>query len=448
MDHKVSKDMISSGMIPSGEKTQADLGKTQYGSAPSPSKLMEAYKSMYDKKEEVINEMKMGDVSGSADFASRNIKGAKGAAPAPKPAPKPETKTEKPKTETDKMLDKVSDRRVEKAVNRDKDVRRARVNYIMTKYGESVDLLAAYRSVYEHHQKDKDGNTIPHEDEEVNEGKIPAGLQAYLDKKKGKKEDKKEINEVVVSGTLATLGALGAKAVAAGAGKAAAVGATKAAAGATKAAAAGAGKAAAASAGKAAGSTIAKGGIQKTITRAGIKAGGKTGGRIAQSIAKDPMGALDKAADISYKAQMVGSMLPKPVIKNRGSGGGVSGGMSQTVSADADLFDIVKGQLLDEGLTEEEIKDIMLTLTPDEILNEISGELAMKASKAADMKRSELARSGDRAGAADKAAQASRLYKKGAERNIAKQDLSKPLNPQRKDYPMGKGANYQQKPGM
>ena len=97
MDHKVSKDMISSGMIPSGEKTQADLGRTQYGSAPSPSKLMDAYKSMYGNKEEVINE---------------------------------------------------------------------------------------------HHKKDADGNTIPHEDEEINEGKIPAGLQAYLDKKKGKKEDK------------------------------------------------------------------------------------------------------------------------------------------------------------------------------------------------------------------------------------------------------------------
>ncbi len=91
MDHKVSKDMISSGMIPSGEKTQADLGRTQYGSAPSPSKLMDAYKSMY-----------------------------------------------------------------------------------------------------EHHKKDADGNTIPHEGEELNEGKIPSGLQAYLDKKKGKKEDKKE----------------------------------------------------------------------------------------------------------------------------------------------------------------------------------------------------------------------------------------------------------------
>ena len=48
MDHKVSKDMISSGMIPSGEKTQADLSRTQYGSAPSPSSLMDAYKAIYE----------------------------------------------------------------------------------------------------------------------------------------------------------------------------------------------------------------------------------------------------------------------------------------------------------------------------------------------------------------------------------------------------------------
>ena len=48
MDHKVSKDMISSGMIPSGEKTQADLGRTQYGSAPSPSSLMGAYRAIYE----------------------------------------------------------------------------------------------------------------------------------------------------------------------------------------------------------------------------------------------------------------------------------------------------------------------------------------------------------------------------------------------------------------
>ena len=91
MDHKISKDMISSGMIPSGEKTQADLGRTQYGSAPSPSSLMEAYRSMY-----------------------------------------------------------------------------------------------------EHHQKDADGNVIPHEEEEVKEGKMPEGLKNYLMKKKGKKDDMKK----------------------------------------------------------------------------------------------------------------------------------------------------------------------------------------------------------------------------------------------------------------
>ena len=91
MDHKISKDMISSGLTPSGEKTQADLGRTQYGSAPSPSSLMEAY-----------------------------------------------------------------------------------------------------RSIYEHHQKDADGNVIPHEEEEIKEGKMPEGLKNYLMKKKGKKDDMKK----------------------------------------------------------------------------------------------------------------------------------------------------------------------------------------------------------------------------------------------------------------
>jgi len=96
--------MISSGMIPSGEKKQEDLGKTQYGTVPSPNALSDVYKKMYETKEEVINE---------------------------------------------------------------------------------------------HHKKDADGNTIPHEGEEIKEGKMPAGLQAYLDKKKGKKEDKKEVKESV-----------------------------------------------------------------------------------------------------------------------------------------------------------------------------------------------------------------------------------------------------------
>ena len=55
-------------------------------------------------------------------------------------------------------------------------------------------------------------------------------------------------------------------------------------------------------------------------------------------------------------------------------GGGSASGQTRTssISASADLFDIVKGQLLDEGMSEEEIRDIMLTLTPDEIMKEMN----------------------------------------------------------------------------
>jgi len=89
MDHKVSKDMISSGMIPSGEKTQADLGRTQYGSAPSPSSLMEAYQSIYEHHQkdadgkviehggkEELNEMRVkgGGVSTSLPKQKQNQK--------------------------------------------------------------------------------------------------------------------------------------------------------------------------------------------------------------------------------------------------------------------------------------------------------------------------------------------------------------------------------------
>ena len=380
MDHKVSKDMISSGMIPSREKTQADLGRTQYGSVPSPSSLADAYKSMYDKKDEVINEMKMGDVSGSADFASRNIKGAKGAA-TPKEPPKA--------TMTDKPSNPV-------------DAKRERLKKIMAD-NESVNLLAAYRSVYEHHKKDADGNTIPHEDEEVNEGKIPAGLQAYLDKKKGKKEDKKdmkedvnlfdvisdklieegyskeesykimsnltkeqleEINEALVSGTLATLGLIGTKLL--GGAKAAAV----------------AGKGLA-SAGKA---VAAKGMSATKTAMTGVKNVAQTGmSKATKALSKVSNIAKDKAKGIGDKMPDVGKFVGDEVkgeIRRKiiqGNDGG-SNKITKTgqltaptanLNQSADLFDIVKGQLLDEGLSEEEIKDIMLTLTPDEILNEM-----------------------------------------------------------------------------
>ena len=348
MDHKVSKDMISSGMIPSGEKTQADLGRTQYGSAPSPSSLADAYKSMYEKKEEVINE---------------------------------------------------------------------------------------------HHQKDKDGNTIPHEDEEIKEG---AGLYANIHakrkrggkmRKKGAKgapssqdfanaaktakedldlfdvisdklieegyskkesykimsnlteEQLEEIKEAVVSGSLG-LGALGAGILKGmiGAGKAAAV----------------AGKGLA-SAGKAA---AVKGmGAAKTAAVTGAKkvaSAAQTG----MSKASDALGkvsniAKDKAKGMGDRMSEIGKGVGDDVkneVKRKilqGDDGGsnkitktgtMSAGSYQAASAD--LFDIVKGQLLDEGLSEEEIKDIMLTLTPDEIMSEMAVNpniAAMDAKNKADM---------------------------------------------------------------
>ena len=222
MDHKVSKDMISSGMIPSGEKTQADLGRTQYGSAPSPSSLMDAYKSMY-----------------------------------------------------------------------------------------------------EHHKKDADGNTIPHEE---------------------------DIQEIVgeVGGSIA-------------------------------------GGKAGAAVGTAVGGPVGAvvGGL------AGSMAGGAVGSKVDKVLKKKP----------------------KPMAKT-------------TVAAGADLFDIVKGRLLDEGLTEEESMDVMLTLTLDEIneviqLDEVSSELLMKAAKGAEVARGKAAVAGDKAGAVKKMKQGEKFYKGAVEKRKA-----------------------------
>ena len=173
--------------------------------------------------------------------------------------------------------------------------------------------------MYEHHKKDADGNSIPHEGEELNEAPFLAALAPML----------------------AKAGAVAGKV----------------------------------------GAATAKAGV-----KVGAKLGGKTGANIAKSVARDPMGAIDKVGRASFAAQQVGSLIPKP--KMSGGGGGVSGGMTKTVTAGADLFDIVKGQLLDEGLSEEEIIDIMLTLTPDEIMSEMAVNpniAAMDAKNKADM---------------------------------------------------------------
>ena len=93
MDHRVSKDMISSGMTPSGQRSQSDLGRTQYGSAPSPNSLMDAYHSMYTKeKEETLDEGKINPglqayldkkkgKKGNGDKEEKNGKNGKGGKP-------------------------------------------------------------------------------------------------------------------------------------------------------------------------------------------------------------------------------------------------------------------------------------------------------------------------------------------------------------------------------
>jgi len=375
MDNRIANDMISSGMIPSGEKKKEDLSRTQYGSAPSPSKLMDAYKSMYGNKEEVINE---------------------------------------------------------------------------------------------HHKKDADGNTIPHEDEEINEGKIPAGLQAYLDKKKGKKEDKKDMKEEVDKfdvvfnhfisegysekeayakmanlteeqldeflKALAQAGMRGAQSI----GKA------------TRGVSTSLAKQGAMTDPKfkrlgsvqgpapntpsqtltdlrqrrqqqsdnlrsridTAASQLKSGslkfGVQTPISKPKPDpspeqkelARKKTPITIRKKeVMQDEYQYIDEYAQILAKGAALLSKAIKPVkkaaeavrssstLKNLatqtavssvvgGMGGGGqkqrAGTVSNTQYASADLFDIVKGQLLDEGLSEEEIKDIMLTLTPDEIMKEMN----------------------------------------------------------------------------
>ena len=234
MDHKVSKDMISSGMIPSGEKTQADLGRTQYGSAPSPSSLMDAYKS-----------------------------------------------------------------------------------------------------IYEHHQKDKDGNTIPHEGEELNEGKMPEGLKNYLMKKKGKKEDKKDMKEENID-EVAPL-ALAVPALAKGA---AALLSKKAVAGAAL--------------------KLGSKAAAKTILKKGVAGAAKQGAMAAgKGIMKKPV-----ETAVVASALKPGPKMPSTPINPRAK---MTGARTAGMYASADLFDIVKGQLLDEGIDEKDALKIMVELSQQDL---------------------------------------------------------------------------------
>ena len=116
------------------------------------------------------------------------------------------------------------------------------------------------------------------------------------------------------------------------------------------------------------------------------------------------------------------------------------------IAASADLFDIVKGQLLDEGLSEEEIKDIMLTLTPDEILNEISGDLLRRATVAAGDKAAKLASQKDTAGAVNKLEQQKRLSSAMKSKNLEKSRAENMRKPTQYDRPLSRPTPDPTKP--
>ncbi len=298
MDHKVSKDMISSGMIPSGEKTQADLGRTQYGSAPSPNSLFDAYKSMYEHhqkdkdgntiphegeelKEENINELKtrtmLNYIDKASDSASKQLDKAN------------KTTSRKKEVKARLKMDK-RERGIEMA--KDKIMKRVKTEEV-----DKFDIVFNHFISEGYSEKEAYSKMANLTEEQLDEfvGAVMTGLKAVggLMAKKG------------LGGALKTVGA-------------------------------------------------------KMGSKIGGSAGRKLGYKAGSAIANNPMTSYMVARD----------MMPKG-----GGGGGQQPMMAKktsSISASADLFDIVKGQLLDEGLSEEEIKDIMLTLTPDEIMKEMN----------------------------------------------------------------------------
>ena len=517
MDHKVSKDMISSGMIPSGEKTQADLGRTQYGSAPSPSSLMDAYRSIYEHHqkdkdgntiphEDEINEMAGVAKARAVRAAAKKTAVAKQAAVAKTPAPA-KAKPPAPKGNPSSVMGTVSRGlssaasaagRADKAIAARGGLKKMGTDYLKknkgnikgallgkTAAGTATRIAGAavvgrmtggdnnsggydgYKNMQNFHYV-PDGDTLSEDlfdlvksaliEEGYDEKSAlklmssftPELLEEVIEQAQ-EEAQKKNLNEFVFTGT--AIAAALAKALTAAKATKMGLAAAKGIAAAKKGLTAMKGIKAAT-----AGTKAATAGTKAATTGAKVTS---TGGKVVQGSASKG-NFLQKGFSAMKKkpleTAMVGSMvMPQgggnpnlPAAQRTVGTGRRTAGMQ---NMDLDLFDIVKGHLLDEGLTEEECSDVMTTLTLEEInetlqLDEISGKLAMKASRAADMKRAQLARAGNKAGAAAKSAQATRLYQGGAKRNLAKQDLSKPLNPQRKDYPMGKGANYQQKPGM
>jgi len=421
MDHRVSKDMISSGMTPSGQRSQADLGRTQYGSAPSPDSLMDAYKAIYEhhSKDEDGNVIEHEDETLDEKMNPYKFGGSKLSA-AQKEANKIRKKKaglggKGRKVNVQRRNQKMDQRGVSKPTNTQSDQPEPDQKETSKGFGDSFDLLAAYQSMYI---------------DSFEEGKIPAGLQAYLDKKKGKKggddEDhgdekkgkkgkkskggkpdfldldkdgdkkesmkkaSKEMKEENLDEALPLLAApLVAKGLVALKGGLAAAKATKAGvmaakgikAGAAALKAGGAAAKAGVKSGVKAGGQFAKGlttakptGLSK-ITQSGGKLLGGSKVSAAQKAGAGLRSGL-KSAATPTNALLATSMIPQ--------GGGAAQPKPPKLYSDVDLFDIVQGILVNEGVEEKDTATMMLSITPEELqiiqdeINEIGEDVIIE----------------------------------------------------------------------
>ena len=206
------------------------------------------------------------------------------------------------------------------------------------------------------------------------------------DKKKKVKEDVEKIDEIVISGTLA---ALAAKA------------------------------AGAAGAAKAGGAALA--------AKGAMAAKGAVGAAKAGGLAAKASNAVDVANKVSTAGEVAGALTGGGQPKKKQAEMQPNVG---TVAAGHELDGEILKELQDAGLfSEEEIKS----------LTEISADLALKASKGADVARGKLAAAGDKEGAKAKASQASRLYAASGEKR-----KKEPVAIPDRSYPKGKGANYKE----
>ena len=468
MDHKVSKDMISSGMIPSGEKTQADLGRIQYGSAPSPSSLMDAYKSIYEHhqkdangnviehdenprpEEEIaddlapssvedINEVKEEQVDESlAGLAARGLMaGARGARVAGKLAAQGAVRArqmqasggfrkaagaaaQKVGQAAKGVLSKpgvkgglvsgglagaATGAMVAGAMGGGKKKETNNRGLIPVKGYSSYDMKFDYTPEGDLISEDLfdalKTSLIEEGCDEKNVMKIMASVTPDYFNEIIQEEN---IDEAVVTGSI--LAGLAAKKLLAGAlvKKGAALAAKsiakKGLMGAAKAGskAFGAGlKKGVMTAGKTAGKSITTsggkvvGGAGKVKQATGLAgAGQKTGAFVragGAAAVNNPMmtGLTAMQAPSVVQSFRGGPKMPTMPAQQRAASAGkrTAGGLRM----DLDLFDVVKGKLLDEGLTEEECTEVMTTLTLDEIqegLGQITlGQIAGGAAKAA-----------------------------------------------------------------